>query len=97
MDLKPLKNHVLVKRVEGEEKTASGIVIPDTAKERPKQGEVVAVGPGKKVGKEQKLVPLSVKKGDRIVFESYAGTEIKIEREDYLILTEDEILAVIER
>jgi chaperonin GroES len=83
---------VIVKRVDAEEKSKGGIIIPDTAKEKPQEGQVIAVGPG---GRDEngKLVPMGVKAGDRVLFGKYSGTEIKVDDEDYLILREDEILA----
>lgn len=96
MKIKPLHDNILVKRVEEAEKTKGGIYIPDTAKEKPAEGEVVAVGSGR-VGKDGKLIPLAVKEGDRILFQKYAGTEVKIEGEEYLIMDEDSVMAIIER
>ena len=95
MKLKPLHDRVIVRRIEEEEKTKGGIIIPDTAKEKPVEGKVVAVGKGKLLenGKRQ---PLEVKKGDRILFGKYAGTEIKIEGEENLIMREDDIIAIVE-
>ena len=95
MKVRPLHDRVIVKRVEEEEKTKGGIIIPDTAKEKPIEGKVVAVGKGKILenGKQQ---PLEVKKGDKILFGKYAGTEIKIEGEEHLIMREDDIIAIIE-
>jgi chaperonin GroES len=95
MKVKPLQDRVLLERLSGEEKTKGGIIIPDTAKERPAEGKVIEVGPGKR-GEDGKLVPLTVKKGDRVLFSKYAGTEIKIDGEDRLILREEEILAIID-
>ena len=95
MAFRPLGDRVLVKRVEEESKTKGGIIIPDTAKEKPQEGEVVAVGQGKRLD-DGKLVPLDVKAGDRILFGKYSGSEIKLEGEEYLIIREDEILGVIE-
>ena len=95
MKIRPLQDRVIVKRLAEEEKTKGGIFIPDTAKEKPQQGEVVAVGKGK-VADDGKLVKLDVKKGDRILFSKYAGTEVKIEDEDHLIRREDDILGIIE-
>ena len=94
MKFKPLHDRVLVKRITEEDKTKGGIIIPDTAKEKPMEGKIVAVGQGKR--HEGKLQPLGVKKGDRILFAKYAGTEVKIDGIDHLILGEDEILGVIE-
>jgi chaperonin GroES len=95
MKIRPLQDRVIVKRVDEEEKTKGGIIIPDTAKEKPQEGKVVAVGKGK-VDDDGKLRPLDVKAGDRILFGKYAGTEIKIDGEEHLILREDDILGVIE-
>ena len=95
MKLKPLNDRVLVKRLESEEKTASGIIIPDTAKEKPSKGTVVSVGPGK-VDESGKRVALTVKAGDQVLFNKYAGTEIKLDEIDHLIMREEDILAVIE-
>ena len=95
MKLRPLNDRILVKRVEEEEKTKGGIIIPDTAKEKPAEGEIIAVGNGK-LGDDGKRIPLEVKKGDRVLFGKYGGQEIKIEGEEYLILREDDVLGVIE-
>ena len=95
MKLRPLQDRIIVKRLEEETKTAGGILIPDTAKEKPQKGEVVAVGNGKKTD-DGKVVPLDVKAGDKVLFGKYAGTEIKIEGEEYLIMREDDILGVME-
>ncbi|MCB1759272.1 MAG: co-chaperone GroES [Gammaproteobacteria bacterium] len=95
MKIKPLHDRVLVKRVSGEETTKGGIIIPDSAKEKPMQGEVTAIGNGKVV--DGKVAPLQVKAGDRVLFAKYAGTEIKIDGEEHLILTEDEILGIVEK
>lgn len=96
MKIRPLQDRILVKRVEEEERTKGGIIIPDTAKEKPVEGEVIAVGAGKTDDKG-KLRPLDVKKGDRILFGKYSGTEIKIEGIEHLILREEEVLGVIEK
>lgn len=96
MKIKPLQDRILVKRIEEEEKTEGGIIIPDTAKEKPVEGKVVAVGKGK-VSEDGKIMPLDVKKGDRILFGKYAGTEVKIEGEEHLIMREDDVLGVIEK
>ena len=96
MKLKPLEDRVVVERLEAEEKTAGGIVLPDTAKEKPKQGKVIAVGPGKTL-ESGKRAELNVKVGDKILFASYAGTEVKVEGKELLIMKEDDILAVIEK
>ena len=95
MKVRPLQDRVLVRRVAEEEKTKGGIIIPDTAKEKPAEGEVVAVGNGKADDKG-KVRPLAVKKGDRILFGKYSGQEVRVDGEDYLIMREDEVLAVIE-
>jgi chaperonin GroES len=96
MKIRPLQDRVLVKRIEEElEKTKGGIVIPDTAKEKPQQGKVIAVGKGK-VGDDGKVTPLDVKSGDTILFGKYAGSEIKIDGEEHLIMREDDILGVVE-
>ena len=96
MKLRPLHDRVIVKRVENETKTASGIVIPDSAAEKPDQGEVLAVGPGKKNDKGD-ISPVGVKVGDRVLFGKYSSSEIKIDGEELLIMREDEILGVIKR
>ncbi len=95
MHVRPLHDRVLVKRVEEKEVIKGGIIIPDTAKEKPMEGEVVAVGPGK-IQDDGKRAALDVKAGDRILFGKYAGTEIKIDDQDYVIMREEEILAVLE-
>jgi len=94
MKIRPLHDRVIVKRVEEEEKTKGGIIIPDTAKEKPQEGKVVAVGPGKL--EDGKVIPLQVKEGDRILFGKYSGTEIKLNGEEHLIVREDDILGIIE-
>ncbi len=96
MKLKPLNDRVVVKRVEEEQKTAGGIIIPDTAKEKPIQGEVLAVGNGK-LADDGSRRPLDVSVGDRVLFSKYAGTDIKVEGDELLIMREDDILAVIEK
>ena len=95
MKIRPLHDRVIVKRMEGEEKTKGGIIIPDTAKEKPVEGKVVAVGSGK-VLENGKKVPLQVKEGDRILFGKYSGTEVKIDGEEHLIMREDDIIAIVE-
>jgi len=95
MKVKPLHDRVLIKRVEEKETIKGGIIIPDTAKEKPQEGEVIAVGGGKKT-EEGKVIPLDVKAGDRILFGKYSGTEIKIDEEEFLIIREDEVLGIIE-
>lgn len=94
MKVQPLGGRILVKRIEAEEKTAGGIVVPDTAKEKPKEGEIISLGTGK-VNEKGEKEPFNVKKGDKILFESYAGTEVKIDGEEYLIMKEDDILGII--
>ena len=95
MNIRPLQDRMIVKRLEGEEKTKGGIIIPDAAKEKPMEGEVIAVGKGK-VSEDGKVRPLDVKAGDRILFGKYAGTEIKLDGEEYLIMREDDVLGVLE-
>ena len=95
MKVKPLHDRILIKRVEEKETIKGGIIIPDTAKEKPQEGEVIAVGTGKKT-EDGKVIPLDVKAGDRILFGKYSGTEIKIDEEEYLIIREDEVLGIIE-
>ena len=95
MAFRPLHDRVLVRRVEAEEKTAGGIIIPDSAKEKPAEGEVVAVGAGSKA-EDGKVTPLDVKAGDRVLFGKWSGTEVKLNDEIYLLLREEEILAVVE-
>lgn len=95
MNVRPLRDRILVKRVEEQEQRIGGIIIPDTAKEKPQQGRVVAVGNGR-VNDEGRVIPLDVKSGDTILFGKYAGTEIKLEGEEYLIIREDEVLGVVE-
>ncbi|NMB46182.1 MAG: co-chaperone GroES [Firmicutes bacterium] len=94
MQIKPLADRVVVKAIEMEEKTKSGIVLPDTAKEKPQEGEIKAVGPGRY--EDGKLVPMNVKKGDRVLFAKYAGTEIKLDGEEYLIMRESDILGILD-
>ena len=93
--LRPLGDKILVKRVEAESKTKSGIVLPDTAKEKPRRGKVLSVGEGKRLDNGERA-KINVKKGDEVIFASYAGTEIKLDGEEHLILREDDILGVIE-
>lgn len=95
MTVRPLHDRLIIKRIEEKETVKGGIIIPDTAKEKPQEGEVIAVGHGKKT-EEGKVVPLDVKAGDRILFGKYSGTEIKIDNQEYLILREDEVLGVLE-
>jgi chaperonin GroES len=96
MKIRPLQDRLVLRRVEEEEKTKGGIIIPDSAKERPLEGEVIAVGPGKHTD-DGTVIPLDVKAGDRVLFGKYSGTEIKIEGIEHLIMREDEILGVIEK
>jgi chaperonin GroES len=95
MKVVPLNDKIVVKRVEAEEKTAGGIVLPDTAKEKPRQGKVLSVGEGKLLD-NGKRAPFQVKEGDRVLFSSYAGNEVNIDGEDLLVMSEDDILAVVE-
>ena len=95
MDIRPLHDRIIVERLEEETKTAGGIIIPDTAKEKPQQGKVIAVGKGKRA-EDGKLLPLDVKVGDKILFGKYAGTEIKIEGKEFLMMREEDVLGVIE-
>jgi chaperonin GroES len=94
MKFRPLHDRIVIKRIEAEAKSAGGIIIPDTAKEKPQQGEVVAVGPG---GRDEsgKLIPIDVKAGDRVLFGKWSGTEVKIDDEDYLIMKESDVLGVL--
>ena len=92
--IRPLHDRVIVKRIEEEEKTKGGLIIPDTAKEKPQEGRVIAVGPGKQ--DDGKVIPLGVKAGDKILFGKYSGTEIKLDGEEHLIMKEDDILGIIE-
>ncbi|MCF7871179.1 MAG: co-chaperone GroES [Candidatus Omnitrophica bacterium] len=94
MKVKPLGDRILIKPVEAEEKTSGGIVIPDTAKEKPQQAEVTAVGDGKKKA-DGSVIPLSIKEGDRVLYGKYSGTEITIEGQDYLIVKEEDILGIV--
>ena len=93
--VRPLHNRLIVRRLDEDEKTAGGIIIPDTAKEKPQEGKVTAVGKGK-VLEDGKIQPLDVKKGDRILFSKYSGTEVNIEGEEHLIIREDDVLGIIE-
>lgn len=95
MKIRPLQDRVIVKRLEEEQKTAGGIIIPDTAKEKPQKGEIIAAGPGKR-NEDGKIQPLDIKAGDKVLFSKYAGTEIKVEGEELLIMREDDIMGVIE-
>jgi chaperonin GroES len=95
MKFRPLHDRIVVKRIEAEEKSAGGIIIPDTAKEKPSQGEVIAVGPG---GRDEsgKLIPIDVKEGDRVLFGKWSGTEVKIDGEELLIMKESDIMGIID-
>ena len=95
MGFRPLHDRVVVRRVEAEEKTSGGIIIPDTAKEKPMEGEVVAVGPGAR-GEDGKIQPLDVKSGDRVLFGKWSGTEVKLDNEDLIIMKESDIMGIIE-
>ena len=95
MNLRPMQDRIIVKRLEEENKTAGGLFIPDTAKEKPQKGEIVAAGKGKKT-EDGTVIPLDVKVGDKVLFGKYAGTEVKIEGQEFLIMREDDILGVIE-
>ena len=95
MKIRPLQDRILVKRLEEEEKTKGGIIIPDTAKEKPQEGKVIAVGGGK-VSEDGKVQPLDVKKGDRVLFSKYAGTEVNLDGEEHLIIREDDVLGILE-
>jgi chaperonin GroES len=95
MKIKPLHDRVLVKRIEEEQKTKGGIIIPDTAKEKPQMGEVIAAGGGKKT-EDGKIIPMDVKKGDKVLFSKYAGNEIKVEGVEMLIMREEDILGIIQ-
>lgn len=95
MSLKPLNDRVLVKRLESEDRTAGGLYIPDTAKEKPSRGEVVAAGPGKRA-EDGKIMPMTVKAGDLVLFNKYGGTEVKLDGAEHLVMREDDILAIIE-
>ena len=95
MKLRPLQDRILVQRVAEETKTKGGIIIPDTAKEKPAEGKIVAVGNGK-ISDDGKRIPLEVKEGDRVLFGKYSGTEVKVEGEEYLIMREDDILGIVD-
>ena len=95
MHFRPLHDRVVVRRIEADEKTAGGIIIPDTAKEKPQEGEIIAVGPGAR-DKEGKLIPIDLKAGDRVLFGKWSGTEVKLEGEELLIMKESDILGVLE-
>lgn len=95
MKFRPLHDRVVVRRIDAEEKTAGGIIIPDSAQEKPQQGEVIAVGPGAR-GDDNELIPLDVKAGDRVLFGKWSGTEVKIDGEDLLIMKESDIMGILE-
>src|SRR5438093_11089370 len=95
MKFRPLQDRILIKRIDREDKSAGGIIIPDTAKEKPQEGEVVAVGNGKRL-EDGKLQPVDVKAGDRILFGKYSGNDIKLDGEEYMIMREDEVLGVLD-
>ncbi len=96
MKIRPLQDRVIVKRIEEEEKSKGGIIIPDTAKEKPQEGKIVAVGKGK-VGDDGKVIPLDVKVNDRVLFGKYSGSEINMDGEEHLIMREEDILGIIEK
>ena len=96
MKVRPLHDRLIVKRLEEEDKTKGGIIIPDTAKEKPVEGKVIAVGDGR-IKEDGTKIPMEVKKGDRILFAKYAGTEVKIDGEEHLIMKEDDVLAIVEQ
>ena len=96
MGFRPLHDRVLIRRVEAEEKTQGGIIIPDTAKEKPMEGEIVAVGPGAR-GEDGKIQPLDVKAGDRVLFGKWSGTEVKLDGEDLIIMKESDIMGIIDQ
>ena len=96
MKIRPLQDRVIVKRIEEEEKTSGGIIIPDTAKEKPQEGKVIAVGKGK-VSDDGKITPLDVKVNDRVLFGKYSGTEINVDGEEHLIMREEDILGIVEK
>lgn len=95
MSLRPLSDRILVQRIEEKETTKGGIIIPDTAKEKPAEGKVIAIGKGR-FGDDGKLIPIEIKVGDRVLFSKYGGTDVKIDGEDYLIMRQDDILGIIE-
>ncbi len=95
MKIRPLQDRIIVKRIEGEEVSSGGIIIPDSAKEKPQEGKVIAIGKGK-IGEDGKLQPLDVKKGDKVLFSKYAGSEVNIDGDEHLIIREDDVLGVLE-
>jgi chaperonin GroES len=96
MHFRPVHDRVLVRRIDAEEKTAGGIIIPDTAKEKPQEGEIVAAGPGAR-NEQGQLIPIDVKPGDRVLFGKWSGTEVKIDGQDYLIMKESDLLGVVDK
>jgi chaperonin GroES len=96
MHFRPLHDRVLVRRIDAEEKTAGGIIIPDTAKEKPQEGEILAAGPGAR-NEQGQLIPIDVKPGDRVLFGKWSGTEVKIDGQDYLIMKESDLLGVVDK
>ena len=96
MHFRPLHDRVVVRRIDAEEKTAGGIIIPDTAKEKPQEGEIVAAGPGAR-NEQGQLIPIDVKPGDRVLFGKWSGTEVKIDGQDYLIMKESDLLGVVDK
>ncbi len=95
MKIRPLQDRIIVKRIEGDEVSPGGIIIPDSAKEKPQEGKVIAIGKGK-IGEDGKLQPLDVKKGDKVLFSKYAGSEVNIDGDEHLIIREDDVLGVLE-
>jgi chaperonin GroES len=95
MKFRPLHDRIVIRRLDGEEKTKGGIIIPDTAKEKPQEGEIIAVGPGAR-DESGKLIPLDVKAGDRILFGKWSGTEVKLDGQEYLIMKESDVMGIIE-
>ena len=95
MKIRPLQDRILVKRIEEEEVSSGGIIIPDSAKEKPQEGKVISVGKGK-IGEDGKVQPLDVKKGDKLLFSKYAGTEVNIDGDEHLIIREDDVLGILE-
>ncbi len=95
MKIRPLQDRIIVKRIEGDEVSPGGIIIPDSAKEKPQEGKIIAVGKGK-IGEDGKIQPLDVKKGDKVLFSKYAGSEVNIDGDEHLIIREDDVLGVLE-
>ncbi len=96
MKIRPLQDRIIVKRIEGDEVSPGGIIIPDSAKEKPQEGKIIAVGKGK-IGEDGKIQPLDVKKGDKVLFSKYGGTEVQVDGEEHLIIREDDVLGIIEK